>query len=105
MRARYRPSMGVGGEERRFVVDVHFDDRIVRLTEGVVAADGLPGADAHAGRRALARFVEGLEARHPDVPSEPRRTCAASPTLGDRRADGWAAWEEHTRICRRVRLG
>jgi len=103
LRARYRASALTGGEDRRFVLDVHYDGAIVRIVEGGIAPNGLPGAEAHAGRRGLARFLETLEAAHPGVPVEPRRTCGAS--AGDGRADGWDVWEEHSRLCRRVRVG
>jgi hypothetical protein len=103
-RARYAAPNGAGGEDRRFVLDVHFDTQVVRLAEGVVGAGALGLADPNASRRAITRFLEALQGRHPRAYEEPSRTCAATPQPGETHADGWAAWEEHSRVCRRLYL-
>jgi hypothetical protein len=99
-RSRYTVTRA-GGERRVAVLDLHADGRIFRLVEGAVDLRALPGFDPASQRRSLAAFVTLLLERWPDLPVEPRRVCGVS--ADPRAPDGWAEWEEHSRVCRVLR--
>ncbi|MSQ00764.1 MAG: hypothetical protein EXR71_02600 [Myxococcales bacterium] len=99
-RTRYSTGPTPSGEGRVVVIDVHTADVIYRFVEGAVDLRELPGADTNAQHQAMKLLQGALVARWPTVPIEPKRICVATARPGARVADGWPAWEEHTRVCR-----
>jgi hypothetical protein len=99
----------VGGERRTIVVDLHAEDRIVRLVEGITDLRGLPGHVAGSARQSLKNLVDALGTLWPGIHVDPRRPClpAAPAPVGapSRMESGWPAWEEHTRMTRVHRWG
>jgi hypothetical protein len=100
-RAHYAAPNGAGTETRIAVWDLHTDSGIFRLVEGAADLRGVPGIDGSSQRLAQRAFIEALVLRWPAALVEPRRTFPATARAGDPlRADGWAAFEEHSRVCR-----
>ncbi len=101
-RTRYAAGSGTAAEARAFVLDLHTPAAIFRVREGACDWRELPGFDPASQRRSMRTFVDTLVARWPAMHVEPRRVCAAQARPGESRATGWAAWEEHSRVCRVV---
>lgn len=100
-RSHYAAPNGAGGEARIAVLDLHTDDGIVRVVEGATDLRHLPGVTAAGNRVALKALLEAVVLRWPAAHVEGKRTCPATARPGDPlRSDGWAAWEEHSRMCR-----
>lgn len=97
------------GEDRLGVVDLHTDGGILRVVEGATDLTGFPGHTPSAAVRSLRDFVAHLESR---IPVMPRRICqpgldrpgggAVAGQAGPSQDTGWAAFEEHSRACRRL---
>ncbi len=104
-RTRYSAGATPSAEGRIAVIDVHTVDGIYRFVEGAVDLRHLRGADTNAQRQAMKLLQAALVARWPEVPVEPKRMCVATARPGAKTADGWPAWEEHTRVCRLLWLG
>jgi hypothetical protein len=96
-RGHYAAPNGAGTETRVAVVDLYTDVGLVRLVEGAVDVRGL-GEPPPSQRQAVRLLVESVSARWPDAHVEARRTLPAT-ARGGERADGWPAWEEHSRAC------
>lgn len=104
-RGHYAAANGAGGEARIAVLDLHTDQGLFRVVEGAVDLRLLPGADAASQRRSIKALADAVAIRWPNAEVQPRRTCPAQTRPGDdRRADGWGAWEEHSRVCRALVL-
>lgn len=97
------------GERRIFVVDLHGEEGIWRLCEGLTDLRGLSGVEAHAQRRSLKGLLERADALFPGarllesricVPAEPPARRPEEEGLGPQEVAGWPLWEEHTRLCR-----
>jgi len=100
-RSHYAAPNGAGGEARIAVLDLHTDAGIVRVVEGATVLRNLPGVTAAGNRVALKALLELVVLRWPAAHVEGKRTCPATARSGDPlRSDGWAAWEEHSRMCR-----
>ncbi len=100
-RSHYSAPNGAGGEARISVLDLHTDEGIVRVVEGATDLRGLPGVTAAGNRVALKVLLDAVVLRWPAAHVEGKRTCPATARPGDPlRSDGWAAWEEHSRMCR-----
>lgn len=87
-------------EQRSGVLDLHTDEGILRVVEGLTQLDGWD-LDGLSLRIAFRRF---LESDHGDIAVH-KRIC--QPTRKPQELDdmtalatGWPAWEEHTRGCR-----
>ena len=108
LRQRYGVD-AAGAERRRLVIDLHTPGRILRIVEGMTDLRRLPGGDGTSSRRAIKALLDHAAHRWPGLRVEPRRICAAGHAslgaAGTRLTSGWAAWEEHTRVCRLHRLG
>ncbi|GDX80248.1 hypothetical protein LBMAG42_20590 [Deltaproteobacteria bacterium] len=104
-RSHYAAANGAGGEARIAVLDLHTHEGMFRVVEGAVDLRLLAGAEASAQRRSIKAFADAVALRWPHAEVQPRRTCPAQSRPGDdRRADGWATWEEHTRVCRALAI-
>ncbi len=98
-RGHYAAANGAGSEARVTVVDLYTDVGLFRMVEGAVDPRGL-AETAVPQRQAMRVLLDTVAARWPDAHIEPRRTLLATVRSGnDRRADGWPAWEEHSRGC------
>jgi hypothetical protein len=107
-RSRYEPGTTAGTSTRVGVLDLHLLTGIVRVVETVTDFRGL-NADSTSARPSYHALVEDLGRLLPGVPAEPRRVCPTGtprPTPDGRiLASGWPTWEEHSRVCRALRVG
>lgn len=96
-------------EERRGVVDLHGPGTFLRVVEGLTRFDGLPGHVPSSARRSVRALPQGLVDWYPQaLLVEPRTVQPVREARAPEGAeagqavvvDGWAAWEEHTRMCR-----
>ena len=97
------------GDRRLRVLDLHHDDGVLRVIEGVTQLEGWRGLDPRSSALAFRGLSEALAARYPDVPMTGR--CICRPTRqpearddGRVEAAGWPALEEHSRACRMLYL-
>ncbi len=98
------------GDRRLRVLDLHHDDAVLRVVEGITQLSGWPTLDPRSTSLAFHGLSEALEARFPGVTVLGRRICQPTrqpEARGDGRmeAAGWPAWEEHSRSCRALFLG
>lgn len=98
------------GDRRLGVIDLHHDDGVLRVVQGITQLSGWAGIDPRSSALAFRGLPEALAARYPDVPLTGR--CVCRPTRrpearddGRLEAAGWPAWEEHSRGCRLLYLG
>lgn len=87
---------GAGTERRVRIADLHTEDGIFRLVEGVTRTIGVPGHDPSSAHRSFSALLAYVEALYPAAKVLEERTCAVG-------ADGrsaWPSWEEHTRVSR-----
>ncbi len=94
---RKRLSVAGAGVERRVrVADLHTENAIFRLVEGVTRTDGVPGQDPTSARRSFSALLAHVATLYPAARTLEERICAVG-------ADGksaWPSWEEHTRVSR-----
>jgi len=97
------------GDRRLRVLDLHHDDGVLRVVEGVTQLEGWRGLDPRSSALAFHGLSEALAARYPDVTMTGRCICRPTrqpETRDDGRVEaaGWPAWEEHSRACRALYL-
>jgi len=87
---------GAGVERRVRVADLHTDNGVFRLVEGVTQTSGVPGHDPTSAHRSFSALLAYVTTLYPSAAVLEERTCAVG-------ADGrsaWPSWEEHTRVSR-----
>ena len=114
---RYRPASGggrlkhlregrldAGRQVRLQVVDLHMEDRIVRVLEGVTDLAHAPGASEEGFHRTLMQMLEAWESEGHTVLNsrtlEPSTPEGQPDELGGVLAHPWPQWEEHSRCSR-----
>ena len=114
---RYRPASGggrlkhlregrldAGRQVRLQVVDLHMEDFIVRILEGVTDLAHAPGASEEGFHRTLMQMLEGWESEGHTVLNsrtlEPSTPEGQPDELGGVLAHPWPQWEEHSRCSR-----
>lgn len=96
-RARFTAD-GAATDRRVAVLDLHHDDGVLRLTDGLTLFRDEPTGAT----RALKALLDAAAGRFPRARILGRRTCAAPAHqgAGARSESGWPAWEEHSRAAR-----
>jgi len=93
------------GDRRLRVLDLHHDDGVLRVVDGITELSGWRGLDPRSSALAFRSLAEVLAEHYPDIPVTAR--CLCRPTRkpearddGRVEASGWPAFEEHSRACR-----
>lgn len=96
--------------ERRYqILDLHGSGRFLRLVAGITDTAGMPGHDDRSALRSYNGLVDQLPEWIRGCAVQAARVCTPgeAPPLPEGHdgstpieASGWAAWEEHTRMCR-----
>lgn len=97
-------------EERIGVIDLHGPGVFLRVVETITEFNGMPGHVPSARRRSFRGFLDQIEEWFPGIrklgprvrrPPDPPDPDPSDTSLKQRLVvDGWASWEEHTRLCR-----